>query len=389
MRMRFARGIMIASAMGLLMSGGTALAAAPDAAPDGVTSPDIDVNWNLGEPSPFAGTRFDGARLGKKVYFLGFRLADNSTDGSIWTYNIKTKEYKDTGIDMAVPVSNYTVAILDDNTGRGLYTFGGRNADGETTTTVQVFYPATGTTKVINADPWPGTTPSDCVSLPATGVAVVENTAYVMGGMSFSTSVPPCVDDQSREVWRFKPKAAAGERWTKMPSLKVARGYIAPAVVGNRIYAIGGDINDAGTLFAQPTVESWKVGGAKWNDTNYADLPVGCDESQAFAFGGGDLGGTITLAGCGQWPNAVPDVYQYDIADNSWSMIGALNEARRNHAGTNIGSASAPKLYVLGGYSGDGAAVLQSSEIGKAGALEGTGAAPGGSVPTTGGTSVF
>lgn len=389
MRMRFARGVMIASAMGLVMSGGAALAAtpSPDAAADAVTSPDVDVNWTLGEPSPFGGTRFDGARVGKKVYYLGYRLADNSTDGSIWTYNIETKKFKDTGVDMAVPVSNYTVAVLEDNTGLGLYTFGGRTASGETTTTVQVFYPATEETKVIGADPWPGTTPSECVSLPATGVAVVDNTAYVMGGMSFSTSIPPCIDDQSKEVWRFKPKASGGNRWTKMPSLKVARGYISPAADGNRLYAIGGDVNEAGALVAQPTVESWKIGAAKWNDTNFEDLPEGCDESQAFAFGGGDLGGTITLAGCGQWPNAIATTYQYDIADNSWSNVGALNEARRNHAGVNIGSASKPKLFVLGGYSSDGAAVLTSSEIGKAGALEGTGAAPAAGAPVTGGVT--
>jgi hypothetical protein len=392
MRMRFARGVVIASAMGLglVMSGGAALAAspAPDAAPDAVTSPDVAVNWSLGKPSPFGGTRFDGARVGKLVYYLGFRLADNSTDGSIWTYNIETKNFKDTGIDMAVPVTNYTVAVLEDNTGLGLYTFGGRTADGETSTTVQVFYPATGQTKVISADPWPGTTPSECVSLPATGVSVVDNTAYVVGGMSFSTSIPACIDDQSNEVWRFKPKASAGNRWSAMPSLKVARGYIATAVDGDRIYAIGGDVNEAGTLVASPVVESWKIGGNKWNDTNYKDLPVGCDETQAFAFSGGDLGGTITLAGCGQWPNAIPDVYQYNIGTNKWSIVGTLNEARRNHAGENIGSASAPKLFVLGGYSGDASTVLMSSEIGRAGAAEvGHPAVPG--VPVVGRPTAF
>ena len=362
MRMRFARGVVFASAMGLIMSGGVAVAAEPD----------VDVGWNTGTAFPVGATRFDGAKVGGKVYFLGYRDTNNETDGSIWTYNIKRKKYKDTGIDMAVPISNYTVAVLEDQTGLGLYTFGGRDATGLTTDVVQVFYPSTMTTKVINSDPWPGTTPSDCVSLPATGIAVVANKAYALGGMSFSTSVPPCVDDVSRQVWRFNPKGDAGTKWKRQPSLKVARGYITPAVInGDRILAIGGDLNEAGTLVATPAVDSWKVGGEKWNDTNFADLPVGCDESQAFAFDGGPLGGTVTLAGCGQWPMAVADVYQYDVAGDSWSIVGALNEARRNHAGANIGSQSTPKLFVVGGYSTDGATALSSSEIGTPDSLSG------------------
>ena len=251
MKMRFARGVVLASAMGLIMSGGVAVAAEPA----------VDVGWSTGKAFPVGATRFDGAVVGKKVYFLGFRDTNNETDGSIWTYDIKKKKYKDTGDDMAVPISNYTVAVLEDKTGVGLYTFGGRDATGQTTDMVQVYYPATGTTKVINSDPWPGTTPSDCVSLPATGVAVVGNTAYVMGGMSFGTSIPPCVDDVSKEVWSFNPKGKNGKKWKKQPAMKVARGYVSPAVNGTTIYAIGGDLNNAGALEASPKVESWKVGG--------------------------------------------------------------------------------------------------------------------------------
>jgi hypothetical protein len=359
--MRFARGLSIAIAMGLVFSGGMALAAS--------SSPAVNVNWKEGPAAPFAGTRFDGAVVNGKVYFLGFRAGDDSTDGSVWVYNIEKKTYKDTGVDMPQPLSNYSVAVLTDNTGLGLYTFGGRDPNGDIITTVQVYYPSTNTAKIINSDPWPGMTPAGCISLPAMGVAVVDNKAYVLGGASFSSSVPPCVDDNSKQTWAYDPTAPKGERWTKGPSLQVPRGYITTAVNGSRIYAIGGDVNDAGTLIPQATVESWKVGGSKWNDTNYADLPQACDESQAFAFGKGPLGGTITLAGCGQWPNALPDVLQYNIGNDSWSTIGALNEARRNQAGANIGTTKKPKLFVLGGYDATGGTVLMSSEIGTPGAM--------------------
>jgi hypothetical protein len=359
--MRFARGLSIVIAMGLVFSGSVALAAG--------SSPAVTVNWKAGTPSPFGGTRFDGAVYKGKVYFLGFRAADDSTDGSVWYYDIDAKTYTDTGVDMPVPISNYAAAILTDKTGVGLYAFGGRDSNGQILTTVQVYYPDTNTAKQISSDPWPGTTPSACVSLPAMGVAVVKDKAYVLGGASFSTSVPPCTDDNSKQTWIFNPMGSKGDRWKAGPDLKVARGYITPAVVGSRIYAIGGDVNEAGSLTPQATVESWKVGSGKWNNNDYADLPEACDESQAFAYDKGPLAGTITLAGCGQWPNALPDVLQYDIAGNSWAINGALAEARRNQAGADIGSSKKPKLMVLGGYDATGSTVLQTSELGTAGSF--------------------
>ena len=93
----------------------------------------------------------------------------------------------------------------------------------------------------------------------------------------------------------------------------------------------------------------------------------GSDETQAFGFSNGKLKNTVTVAGCGQWPNAVPDVLQLDTKANVWSVIGALNEARRNHAGVVIGSTNHPQLYIVGGYSADGSTVLTSAEIGTPG----------------------
>lgn len=363
---KLARGLGLALTLGLVAPTGAAMAA--DSAPTAETTPAASVTFETGTATPAAATRWDGATIGKTAYFLGYRTADNGTDGSIWTYNIKKKTWADTGVDMPVPISNYTIAVLEDKNGTGLYTFGGRDALGETSTVVQVYYPATGTASVVESDPWPGETSTGCVSLAGTGVTVAGNTAYVLGGSAFSTSVPPCADDNSDEVWSFNPKAKNGKKWKAQPSLKSARGYIAPAVAGGKVYAIGGALNEAGTLVAQTTVEAWKPGSKKWNDTKFADLPIGCDETQAFGFDSGPLGGTITVAGCGQWPAAVPDVLQYDVADDSWSTVGTLNEVRRNHAGTNIGTDAKPKLFVAGGYAVDGGTAISSSEIGTPGA---------------------
>lgn len=346
----------VALAAVLALSGGTAVAA-------GGASP-AAITWGSGTALPFAATRFDGAVVGGKMYILGYRDINNATSGEIWYYDIAGATWVDTGLQMPVAISNYTASVLKDDTGKGIYTFGGRDASGATSSVVQVFYPASGTTQVIDTDPFPGKTASKCGSLPATGIAVVKNKAYTLGGMSFSTSIPPCTDDNSNQVWRFDPKAAAGHRWKKQPPLSLARGYVTAAVIGKTIYAIGGDVNSAGTLTAQTIVESWTVGASSWDDAGTADLPEACDESQAFGFSKGTLAQTVTLAGCGQWPNALADVLQYDVATNTWSTNGSLLEARRNQAGANIGTAKKPVLFVVGGYDSVGGGPLTTSEVG-------------------------
>ncbi len=349
-----------------------------------------NITWTLGPRSPFSGTRFDGEYLPAvgRVYFLGFRTLADATDGSVWYYDVATGVYTDTLVDMPVPISNYQVAALRDANGLGLYTFGGRDATAVITDTVQVYYPATNTTAMLASDTFPGKTPAGCISLPAMGVAVVRNRAIVMGGLSFAST--GCVDDQSTETWVFDPLAPAGSRWTAGPPLNVARGYITPAVIGRRIFAIGGDTISAGSLFASATVEMWNFPVGGWNDAAVADLPVACDESQAFGFSSGALARMIVLAGCGQWPNAVPDSYTYDAVGNTWALSAPLNHNRRNHAGAVINVGGAQTLYILGGYGENSGFIdpIRTSETSPATPLGGPlisrqpRTAPAGPVPT-------
>src|SRR5438445_9187853 len=380
MKSRTLHGLGIFVGMTVLLSTGAALAA-----PASSKVPQVSVSWKFGPSSTFAATRFDGEYYAptKRIYFLGFRTTGDATDGSIWYFDVATKTYVDTGTDMPVPVSNYQIAPLNDANGLGFYIFGGRNSLAQIVTDVQVFYPATGVTADVTTDPWPGTTPPGCVSLPANGVAVISNRAIVMGGLS--TSANGCQDSQSAQTWIFNPTAPAGSRWSAGPNLNVARAYVTPAVLNGTIYAIGGDTNVGGTLFAQPTVEKWKPPTGGWDDAGVADLPVtpGCEESQAFPFTSGPLANGIVLAGCGQWPNATPSTYFYSATSNTWSLVGALNEPRRNQAGVQVGKF----MYILGGYDCPGNACgvdpTLTSELGKGAA---SAARPGFARPLARGT---
>jgi hypothetical protein len=387
LKLRPAPWLGLAAALALVLSGAPALATSRGAPHSPLTS----AQWTFGPSSPFAGTRFDGEYdpATNRVYFLGFRTTADATDGSVWYFDAGTHTYTDTGVVMPVPVSNYQIAALTDARGLGFYIFGGRDASANIVTTVQVYYPALNHAAVIWSDPWPGTTPSGCISLPAMGVAVVANTAIVMGGLSFAAN--GCVDDQSAQTWVFHPDAHNGSRWTQGPDLNVARGYITPVVLGKNVYAIGGDVNSGGTLIAQQTVEAWMPPTGGWDDVGVADLPEPCDESQAFGLGTGLSNRTIILAGCGQWPSAVPDVLLYDGAGNTWSVVATLNDNRRNQAGASIPFGNQTRMFILGGYGEASGFIdpIQTSEIGKG--IQGSGPRPistpttitGGGVPTT------
>src|SRR4051794_36861185 len=88
----YSRGASIALAVGLVV-GSAALAAG--------SSPAVNVKWKEGKVFPSTATRFDGATVGSKVYFLGFRVDDaGTTDGSVWYYDLKKDKYFDTKVDM-------------------------------------------------------------------------------------------------------------------------------------------------------------------------------------------------------------------------------------------------------------------------------------------------
>ena len=338
------------------------LALVVSSAPPAAAAPDI--TWRLGPTLPTALARFDGEIVGNRIYFLGGRTNDippADTIGNILFFDIPTRTFGDTGVVMPIPISNYGIAKLEDANGTGLYVFGGRDALGNVITDVQVYYPDTNTAMVVASDPWPGTTDvAACISLPAMGVAVVDNKAFVLGGISVA---PGCTFDNSSQTWIFNPNLAPGSRWHQGADLNLARGYITPAVLGNKLVAIGGDIIDnLGALTAQTIVEGLNTSNpTAWKDGAVADLPEPCDESQAFGFTSGPLAGSIVLAGCGQWPDQTkPDTLVF--SGGSWSQSTPLNDVRRNQAGVLVSLPNNDVMLVLGGYALDGVTIIDSTE---------------------------
>jgi len=325
--------------------------------------------WTPGPPSPFYYTRFDGEYYSPtgKVYFLGGRVGASTTSGEIYSFDPVTATFADEGLAMEVPVSNYNVCLLRDPAGvdtLALFVASGRTAAGAQATVTQVYYPISGLAMSLTSDPWPGRIGANVVS-PANGQIVCNNKMYCMGGFQ-QTAPTYCTDS----TWIYDPLQPAGSRWSRLTSLlAIPRGYVTPAVVDGKIYAIGGCTYNGTALRAQYIVERFDPAnpGAGW--VRMADLPDTLGESQAFGFDTGSpygFGGHIIVAGKGQWPNEFADCYDYNVAANTWATFPALNQARRDHAGFFVpgtdGTNGIPGMWVLGGRVGADSPALNMSE---------------------------
>jgi len=293
--------------------------------------------WVNGPSSTgFRFTRFDGQYYAPtgKVYFLGGRQTDGTTNGEIWSFDPVAGTFADEAIPMEIPISNYNISMLNDPTGPdtlALYVVGGRQGSGVVTPALQVYYPITGLAMSLTSDPFPGRCNGQLYA-PAHGQVAFNNKIYVIGGFE-NTGAPYCTDS----TFVYDPAQPAGSRWSRLTArLSLARGYVAPAVVDGKLYAIGGCTFDGTSLYAQNTVERYDPAnpGAGW--VAMASLPDICGEVQAFGFDTGSpygLGGHIIVAGKGQWPNEYADCYDYDVASNTWTTFSFLIQARRDHAG--------------------------------------------------------
>jgi subtilisin family serine protease len=317
-------------------------------------APDWGGTWQYGTAPAFQFTRFDGGYYPADglVYVMGGRLPDNNTEGSIWSWDPATDTYTDMGVDMVMPISNYTMNLLQDGSGDwGFYVLCGREYSGTNSFAVQVYYPDTNTPVMLDpADNFPGA----IVCSSALNV-VYNNTVYVAGGFDGAAN--------QGETWIFDPTAPVGSKWTQIASatLTVPRAYIMGAVVDDMIYAIGGSYFDGAALINVQTVEVLDPNDATptWNDAAAADLPVQCSESRAWGFDSGSpyadpdgtpLAGKI-ISGCGFWSAQVPDVYVYDTGLDFWEPFPFFNDARRSQAGELIPDPL--ELRVWGGYGGE------------------------------------
>jgi hypothetical protein len=139
------------------------------------------------------------------------------------------------------------------------------------------------------------------------GFVTYRGSAYVVGGHGTLLWGASAQDG----FYRYTP---GRDRWVRLPPLPTARGAVAAAVVGDRLYVAGGMANGV----ALRVVEAYDFGDRRWH--RVADLPAAREH-----IAGASLGGRFyVVGGRNRVTDALPDVTRYDPATDSWEQLPGL-----------------------------------------------------------------
>lgn len=172
----------------------------------------------------------------------------------------------------------------------------------------------------------------------AAGVAVHKGKIYLVGGSTHGHAYgfQPWLD-------RFDP---ATGKWTVLADAPRARDHFHAAVVGNKLYALGGRLTEqrTGHVFDQTVAQSdvYDLRTGRWETIRGGDIPTPRAGTMAIAQGrhvvviGGESGASAT---------AHADVEAFDTRTRRWTAWPSLNRGRHGTGVGAIGSA----LYVAAG----------------------------------------
>ncbi len=353
---------------------GSGVASSPPVIVPGAIPEAVGGAWTYGPETPFAFTRFDGgySPFDGKIYFLGGRLADLSTDGSVWSFDPRSGVWTDTGDDMTTPISNYQVSLYEHPEGPMLLAICGRMADGTVTDSVQFYNVALQLAGQLPAQfDYPGS-----LTCMAGLQAVWHNKVIVAGG--FDSLTPPY---HPTETWLFDADQvnSGGTAWALGMGVELApgRAYIMSAVVDDLVYAIGGAYTpDGGGSLENVDIVQRLDPSAPGSWVTVAPLPEPCSSGRAWGFDsdsnlsafGRPLAGTI-ITTCGFWSDENDHVYLYDTHTDTWEEFPFLLTDRRDNAAEYIPPTGGelapgmPAIWVWGGRQDSDSNVLTSSEV--------------------------
>lgn len=173
--------------------------------------------------------------------------------------------------------------------------------------------------------------------LPALPVVQQENAVVALGGRVYVIGGFGPSSQATTAVAVFDPQTKA---WTSAAPLPEAIHHVNAAVVGNRIFVVGGlaagSFGAIGTTLAyDPITNAW---------TRKASMPAGTERGSSFV---GAIGDVVYVAG-GLRSASVADVSAYDTTTDTWSGLLSPLEVARDHG---MSAVIEGKLYAIGGRS--------------------------------------
>ena len=293
--------------------GGGAVAADPPAAPV------LPRGWTRLADLPAGVAKFGVAALDGKLYVAG----GYDTRRAVMVYDIATNTW---AAGPQLPRGTDNVVLLA--AGGRLYALGG-----EAGTAVQVFDPAT--------QAWTNGPALPSVRF-ASAAAVLGTRLHVAGGWNANNTASASLNTQVV----FDP---ATQAWDVAASMATARNAAAAAVLSGRLHVLGGRspgirANDqqslAGTEVYDPATDRWTAGAPL--PTARAGLAAAVLGGRLYALGGEATPGGVSHA-----------VERYDPASGAWTALTAMPYRSHGLGAVAVGDA----IYVLGGFTGASDAV--------------------------------
>jgi N-acetylneuraminic acid mutarotase len=171
----------------------------------------------------------------------------------------------------------------------------------------------------------------------AGGAAVLGGRLYVVGGVG--------AGGLARRAFALDLET---RRWRPIPA-PTPREHLAVTAARGRIYALGGRTRGYDTNVA--TFESWAPGERRWRRLARLPEPRGGTGAAAVA-------GSIVSVG-GEAPSGtIPSVYAYDLARGRWRRLPDLPTPRHGLGVVAIGT----RVYAVGGGPGPGLTVSGANE---------------------------
>jgi N-acetylneuraminic acid mutarotase len=152
---------------------------------------------------------------------------------------------------------------------------------------------------------------------------------YVVGGYRGRSTL----DDEVATLYRYQPRR---NRWTRLRSAPTRRGALAAAVIGARLYAVGGAAAGRGAL---GTLEIYDFRTRRWSAG--PDLPLAREHLAAAAAGGRFYALAGRAAGQGNFAR----VDRYDPAARRWTRVADMRKPRGGIAAATSGG----RIAVFGG----------------------------------------
>lgn len=283
--------------------------------------------WDRRAPLPLARGEVAAAVAEGRIYVVGGFTADGENSTRVDAYSPATDSWS-MEADLPLPVDH---AMAAGYRGR-VYVAGGYGPGRSRLTTLFAF----------TGDGWTRLAPMP-EQRAAGGAAIVSGKLYVVGGTTSSTIGAPTDLAKTMLVYDI-----ARNRWTTRRG-PTPREHLGVTALGGRIYAVGGRTAGFDTNMAR--VEAFDPRTGRWS--RLPRVP-----GRRGGTGAAGIGRWIVSAGGEATFGTIRAVYRYDVRRRRWTRLPNLPTPRHGLGVAAVGR----KVYVIGGGTTPGLSVSSANE---------------------------